>query len=63
MMILLASRAEATSAHECSSQPASRAQEPGDQVVVVLRNPYIQVRPSATFSSIPHSKYPFAPHY
>ena len=61
MMILLASRAEVASAHECSSQPASRAQEPGDQVVI--RNPYIQVRPSATFSSIPHSKYPFAPHY
>ena len=29
-----------------SSQPASRVQEPGDQVLI--RNPYIEVRPSAT---------------
>jgi hypothetical protein len=48
------SRRGSLSLGTCSSQPASRVQEPGDQVVTC--NPYIEVRPSTTSPLPPYTR-------
>ena len=58
MILVARSRRGSLGTFVTASFTSARA---GDQVVIC--NPYIEVRPSATFSSILHSQYTFAPHY